>query len=65
MDVWVPLKFCSDLFYNIIFEDVPDLDVIEIFDQDSAFITSLNLFDVILESLERTHLAFIDDDVVP
>ena len=59
------LQFCGYLFDDIIFEYISDLQVIEVFDHDTALIPCLYFPDIFLESFERTDLPVIDNDIVP
>lgn len=45
-------------------ELVPDFEIIEVFDADSAFVSGFNLTCIFLEALERGHFSSIDLDTV-
>src|SRR5437868_5857743 len=57
-------ELCSNLVDRVGFDDIPNLDIVEILDADSAFIALLHLTDVVLEAAQRPQLPFIDHHVV-
>lgn len=56
------LFFNFDLF--VTFDDIAYVDIVVILDVQSAFEPVVHLFDVILETLQRTELAGVDHDAV-
>ena len=53
-----------DLLHNEAFKNVAFLNVVELLDRHTAFVTGRDLLDRVLEALQGAELALMDDDIV-
>ncbi len=60
----VALERLLDLYDVEGFDDVANLDIVEVLDTDAAFHTGLDFLGLVLAPLERRHFAGVDHDAV-
>src|SRR5262245_46971254 len=53
-----------DALHREDFDDIADLDVIELLEPDAALEPALHFADIVLEAAQRSDLALVDHDVV-
>ena len=53
-----------DLFHNVRFNDIADLDVVVLFEAQAALVALRDFLDGVLEALERGEVTLVDDDAV-
>src|SRR5262245_46440164 len=58
------LELCGNLIDRIGFNNIPYLDVVEIFDADSTFVALLHFTDILLEAAQRPELPLVDHHVI-
>ena len=58
------LQFCRYFLNNVIFEDVADFQIIEVFDSNAALISCLHFLRILFKSFQRIYFPLIDNDVV-
>src|SRR5262245_42469136 len=58
------LELCGNLIDRIGFNNIPYLDVVEIFDANSTLVALLHFTDIVLEAAQRSELPLVDHHVI-
>src|SRR5690606_7947121 len=57
--------FTLDFLHGVTFDDVFHLNVVEVFDGNTAFVTCFDLSDIVFKSLQLVDLTVMDNNPVP